>query len=248
MNKTPEQNYKERVQRIKDAIELREPDQVPFTPFCTFFTAKYSGFSLEEAMYDLDKCEQSIEKFTIDFQPDTCPDTFRILTWASTLEILDYKQLVWPGHGLNSDIPYQFVENEIMKAEEYDDFLLDPTGFLLSEIFPRIYGALAPFKGFPSVPSAYYTRIMPFAAAIGSSGLKVAIETLLKAGEEAQHVLRRAGVFAKKMADLGFPSQFVAGVYAPFDYIGDFYRGTKGIMLDMYRCPDKLLEVLGQSL
>jgi uroporphyrinogen-III decarboxylase len=33
-------------------------------------------------------------------------------------------------------------------------------------------------------------------------------------------------------------------VYAPYDYIGDFFRGTKGIMLDMYRSPDKLLAML----
>jgi uroporphyrinogen-III decarboxylase len=50
--------------------------------------------------------------------------------------------------------------------------------------------------------------------------------------------------FSKKMADLGYPPQFGSSVYAPFDYIGDFLRGTKGIMLDMYRCPDKLLEAL----
>jgi hypothetical protein len=29
--------------------------------------------------------------------------------------------------------------------------------------------------------------------------------------------------------------------YAPFDYIGDFLRGTRGIMLDMYRVPGALL-------
>ena len=31
---------------------------------------------------------------------------------------------------------------------------------------------------------------------------------------------------------------------APFDYFGDDFRGTRGIMLDMYRNPDKLKEAL----
>jgi len=197
MGKTPEELYRERVKRIEDAIQLKTPDRVPFTPFCTFFPAKYAGISYQEAMYDLDKTEKAIEKFTLDFQPDLCPDTFRIVSWASTLEALGYKQLIWPGHGLGPNTTYQFVEGEYMKAEEYDDFLLDPTGFLLSVIF-----------------------------------------------SEAQMVMKQGAAFAKKMADLGFPPHFGSGIYAPFDYIGDFLRGTKGIMLDMYRCPDKLLEVL----
>ena len=29
---------------------------------------------------------------------------------------------------------------------------------------------------------------------------------------------------------------------APFDTLGDFFRGTKGLMLDMYRRPDKVIK------
>ncbi len=29
---------------------------------------------------------------------------------------------------------------------------------------------------------------------------------------------------------------------APFDTLGDFFRGTKGLMLDMYRRPDKVIQ------
>jgi uroporphyrinogen-III decarboxylase len=157
---------------------------------------------------------------------------------------LDYKQLVWPGHGLGPNTPYQFVEGEYMKAEEYDDFILDPTGFLLSAIFPRIYGSLEPLKNLPSIPAAYYTRAVPFVASLGTTEMTAAIGSLLKAASETQMVMKRGAAFAKKMAELGFPPQFGSSIYAPFDYIGDFLRGTKGIMLDMYRCPDKLLEAL----
>lgn len=242
--KAPEELYREREKRIKDAIQLKRPDRVPFTPSCTFFPAKYAGISYQEAMYDLDKTEKAIEKFAVDFQPDLCPDTFRLLSWASTLEVLDYKQLLWPGHGLGPDTTYQFVEGEYMKDEEYDDFLLDPTGFLLSTIFPRIYGSLEPLKNLPSIPTAYYTRAVPFIASLATTEMTGAIGSLLKAASEGQKIMKQAATFAKKMADLGFPPQFGSAIYAPFDYIGDFLRGTKGIMLDMYRCPDKLLEAL----
>jgi uroporphyrinogen-III decarboxylase len=244
MNKSPEELYKERIKRVADAIELKTPDRVPFTPFCTFFAAKYAGISFQEAMYDFDKTEKAIEKLTLDLQPDMCPDTFRVLTWAATLDVLDYKQLKWPGHGVGPNTTYQFVEGEYMSADEYDDFILDPTGFLLSIMFPRIWGSLSPLKDLPSIPAAYYTRAVPFVASLGTTEMIGAIGSLLKASSEAQKVIKRGAAFAKRMADLGFPPQFGSSVYAPFDYIGDFMRGTKGIMLDMYRCPDKLLHAL----
>jgi hypothetical protein len=44
------------------------------------------------------------------------------------------------------------------------------------------------------------------------------------------------------MKALGFPQQFSGLSQAPFDTLSDFFRGTKGAMLDMFRCPDKVLE------
>lgn len=244
MGKSPEELYQERTRRVQDAIDLREPDRVPFTPFLTFFPAAYTGLTYQEAMEDPDKLEMAIKKTVLDFQPDLCPDTHRVLSWGSTLGILDYKQLIWPGHGLPPNVTYQFVEGEYMSADEYDDFLLDPTGFILKTIFPRLWGALDGFRNIPSVPNAYYTRMVPFAAAFATPELKKTVNTLLKAGEEGLKVMQRGAEFIARMSDLGFPPGFGSSVYAPFDYIGDFFRGTKGIMLDMYRCPDKLLEVI----
>ena len=38
---------------------------------------------------------------------------------------------------------------------------------------------------------------------------------------------------------MGFPTDLGGGSHAPFDMIGDFIRGTRGIMLDMFRRPDQ---------
>jgi uroporphyrinogen-III decarboxylase len=43
---------------------------------------------------------------------------------------------------------------------------------------------------------------------------------------------------------VGYPPFWGGFTKAPFDTIGDTLRGTKGIMLDIYRQPDKLLEAL----
>ena len=43
---------------------------------------------------------------------------------------------------------------------------------------------------------------------------------------------------------MGFPNILGGFTKAPFDTIGDTLRGTRGIIMDMYRQPDKLLRAL----
>jgi uroporphyrinogen-III decarboxylase len=66
---------------------------------------------------------------------------------------------------------------------------------------------------------------------------------LLKAGEEQEKWQSVNGNLEDELANLGFPPNgHMGGVGgAPFDAISDFYRGMRGAMTDMYRCPDKLV-------
>jgi hypothetical protein len=61
-------------------------------------------------------------------------------------------------------------------------------------------------------------------------------------------MIAAAGELVREMESQGFPRQFVSSTYAPFDYIGDFFRGTHGVMLDMYRNPEKLLTAVDKVL
>ena len=47
-----------------------------------------------------------------------------------------------------------------MKAEEYDDYLLDPTGFFLSKYLPRVGEAFEGLAELPMFPALYYIRLM----------------------------------------------------------------------------------------
>jgi len=47
-----------------------------------------------------------------------------------------------------------------------------------------------------------------------------------------------------ELTTLGFPTILGGFTKAPFDVIGDTLRGTKGIMLDIYRQPNKLLAAM----
>ena len=244
MSETPEELYKKRTRRIQDAIELKQPDRVPFAPYATFFPAVYAGISFEEAMHDYDKLAAAIRKFMIDFQPDVLSDTFLLLAWAPTLEILDYKQLVWPGHGGKPNATYQFVDREYMKSEEYDEFLSDPSDFLLRRFIPRAWGLMQPLSRLRHLSRAWYTMSAIYVSAFGSPEVAEALEGLIKAGKEVRKMMAKAFEFIDEMEAMGFPRQFVTTSYAPFDYIGDFLRGTRGILMDIYQNPDKLQEAI----
>lgn len=49
MDKTPEELYRSRLQRVEDAIQLKVPDRVPFFPLTHFLAAKHAGITAEEA-------------------------------------------------------------------------------------------------------------------------------------------------------------------------------------------------------
>ena len=245
--KTPEELYSERAKRVQDAIELKVPDRVPFIPTFSFFPTKYVGITCEEAMYNTDKLTLAYKKAVLDFEPDMY-SSYANLTIGPMLETLRCRWLKWPGHGVSPDAGFQFVEGEHMKAEEYDDFLFDPTDFVLRVFMPRAYGALQPLNSLPPLPSLYYTRFLTGAAVFGRTDVAGAFQSLLKGGQEAQWAMSCNAEFTKEMASLGFPCQFGGVAYAPFDYLGDLLRGTRGIMLDMYRLPEKLLQALDKLL
>jgi hypothetical protein len=52
---------------------------------------------------------------------------------------------------------------------------------------------------------------------------------------------RELDACVERPAAAGFPQAFMSGAQPPFDHIGDFLRGCEGVMLDIYRCPEKLV-------
>ena len=244
VGKTPEELFQERSKRVEDAVQLKEPDRVPVAPTFGFFYAMYAGITPEEAHYDYDQWKMAIKKTVIDLQPDMYanPRT-TLMAPGPLLDLVDFKQIKWPGHGVSPDHSFQFVEGEYMKAEEYDAFLDDPSDFVIRTYLPRIYGALEPFRMLPplrSMMTGYAT--VHLTAVLARPEITNAIETAIRAGAESARWRSIMDSLQEELTGMGFPlcSQSIA--VAPFDVIGDFLRGTRGVMLDMYRRPDKLIK------
>jgi uroporphyrinogen-III decarboxylase len=237
--------YQERQQRIIDTIELRETDRVPVSLFSTFWAAKYAGMTCEQAMYDYKGLSDAMRGAIMELEPDDFVCSHFMLSLGPTMEMIGYKQLQWPGHaGLNPDVSFQYMDKEYMAADEYDDYLLDPTGFYLHKYLPRLATEFEPLAGLPEYSSVYYTRVVHSLAAYARPEIRKALETMIKAGEEMQQMLSEAFSFIDEMKEKGYPLAWVASGHAPFDVISDYMRGSKGGMLDMFRNKDKLLESL----
>ena len=242
MNETSENLYRMREKRIVDAVELRVPDRVPVTASLAFFPARYCGCTMKDMMYDPDKLWEVHLKTTRDLEPDLAQNPFSGTYLGPLLELLDYKQMQWPGGQLGPDVPYQFVEGEYMKADEYDHFLSEPMDFMVRKYWPRISGSLKGLELLPSFSNCIRYMGLGIFSALAAPEIRSAMETLLNAAKAAERIGSYSQRFKATLKEEGFPVAGGGVTIAPFDILGDTLRGTKGVMLDMYRRPDVLLK------
>jgi len=237
-------NYQASITRIKDAIQLREADRVPVTVLPSMFPYLNAGMTVEEAMYDYDKCTAAFKKFILELKPDmhigaSAPGPGKFY------EILDYKLYSWPGHGVAPEHCYQCNEDEYMTADEYDLFMMDPSFYFRNFYLPRVFGALGGFSmlaPYTSILEMYGVafNFVPFAL----PPVQATFQKLFEAGAEALKWAMATGASDGELTTLGFPTILGGFTKAPFDVLGDTLRGTKGIMLDIYRQPNKLLAAM----
>jgi hypothetical protein len=244
--KTAEQLRVERDKRIFDTIRMKVPDRVPVTIQTGVFACRYAGIPLSAMYYDPVAYWEACIKTIVDFDPDT-GGMAGIGTSGLTNELLDPKTSRWPGGNLPADVPYQFVEGEYMKEEEYDLFLSDPSDFVMRYYLPRVYGTFEPLAKLPPMRNLAGGFFAPILSILTQPEFRELGYKLSRAVTEQDKQNKLAFELAELETQLGYPSQFAMGRGVgiggvPFDAVSDFLRGMRGAMLDMYRCPDKLLQ------
>ncbi|MBN1137638.1 MAG: hypothetical protein JXM73_13710, partial [Anaerolineae bacterium] len=240
--KSPEQLLTERAKRLHDALELKQPDRVPISLGAGYFLAEYGGISHQEQQDNWDKAQELLEKAALDFQPDTI---FGLFNNPRPSLALGDRMTKWPGYGLPETGSFQFVEHEFMKAEDYDAFLRDPSDWAIRTYLPRAFAELEGFQYLPPFGLWSFGHYnLGNLAMYALPPVQASVKALGKAIDLAVDDAARMGESTKRMAALGFPPTFLAGplVEAPFDFMSDTLRGMRGIMLDMLRRPEQLLE------
>jgi uroporphyrinogen-III decarboxylase len=244
-------DYLAREKRVNDAFALKKSDRVPVVPLIIhFYPNRITGISNKEAMYDLAKAHAARKEVTVRHNWDgtTAGELFP----GKILELLGDKQLAWPGGTLADHLPFQFVEGEYMKPNEYDEMLSDPNAFALTKLLPQVSTTLAPLLGL-----AQTLKMIPLITQINGQGLPFltgmlcgqppvldALEKLVAIGKEFGKIMHANRSYTQEMAQLGFPLLWSAVTYCAYDMVSDYLRGMKGSMLDMYRAPDKLLKAV----
>jgi hypothetical protein len=237
--------YKTCVQRYKDVIELKKPDRVPIMLMATFMPSYLGGASAYDVMYDTKKLKSSLMKFMVDYKPDYYI-TPAFAGNGKIFDTLDYKLLRWPGHGIPKDATgYQYIEGEYMLPEDYPALIEDPTDFWLRTYMPRIFGALESLKMISPFTNQWEpVMVGPSVIPFGIPPVQDSLKALMNAGNEAMAWIQQIGAIEEALLAMGFVNGAGGATKAPFDYLADTLRGSKGIMMDMYRRPDMLLKAM----
>ncbi len=237
-----EKGYQARATRLGKAAKMEIPDRVPCAIPTGWFPAKNAGVTLKEVMYDPELMKRVWLKFVDEYDSDTFDGT--LFFQAPVSDVLRAKTMKWPGHGLPDDAhSYQYVEGEYMKADEYDLFMRDPLDFQLRRYLPRTMGIFEPFADVPTFSS--YQGLPQRLMALY---LDPRFQPVFKAIREASGylpALMKADMETTRAANArGFPVFRGGLAVVPFDVFADNLRGTHGIVMDMYRQPDKLHEAM----
>ena len=242
-NQECETAYRKRVTRFIKVLNLDKPDRVPLILPAGTFPVYYAGLTLKEAMYDNKKLCRAYRKFFEEFKADTFTSPGMVPAGRAS-EIINSLSSRWPGHGLPDGASMQqFVEGEYMKADEYDILIKDPSDFCFRYYLPRTLGALAPFATFS--PLAHMLG-MPnrFLGPTVMPEVRASFQTIIDYGKEVAKWQKPIMEFNREASAAGYPTFIGGQAHAPFDILADTLRGTKGIVMDMYRQPDKIMEAI----
>jgi hypothetical protein len=236
------EKYRVRAQRYADAIRVRVPDRVPVTAFTGDLQQHLTGTTQAEYFYDYPKAAAAATEFF---------NRFPLLEYypASNFEPgpvydrLGYTLYRWPGRQLGANQGFQYVEGEYMDADEYDALIANPDGWLLRSYVPRVMPGLAGLSGIPVLLGASELPFVPFFfAGMAAPQVTEALEALLETSRLTMEYMGAIGqtigyaVFAR-----GMPMTLGGFSKAPFDFLGDTLRGTRSVMMDLFRRPQKVL-------
>ncbi|MFQ6133577.1 MAG: uroporphyrinogen decarboxylase family protein [Armatimonadota bacterium] len=219
-----EQLYAERLKRYVTAMRNEKPDRIPIRPFVAEFTAKYAGYTNQEVTHDYEKAFAAARKCAADFDWDAVVGNM-VYVWTGLTQAIGTKYYAVPGLDLAPDNGFQYreppEEEAFMRADEYDQLIEDPTGYLFNVWLPRVVTDVAPM----GEPVSLRHNL-----------------SFLKGGMAMMQYFTAFGEQAAQLrAESGTVSAIAGILKAPFDILADKLRGFIGLTLDVLERPDKVL-------
>ncbi len=220
-----EQLYQERLNRYVTAMRNEKPDRIPLRPFVAEFTAKYAGYTCQDVSVSYQKAFDAAVKTAKGFDWDAVvPNMVYAYMGIAMAAGLRYYGI--PGIHIPHTTGFNYIEpseeEAFMKADEYDELIRDPAGFLYSVWLPRVAAETCKI----GQPSTSRNNI-----ALVKSAMAM-LDYFYAFGPQIQRLRTEAGTVSA-----------IAGIFkAPFDIIADKLRGYVGLMMDMHTQPKKVLQ------
>lgn len=235
-------DLKNRSSRVQSAVRLERPDRVPFVPvFGNVFSLEY-GVTVKEAMLDNRSLIPAVDALLKECCPDLVytPDFFPL----EVMELLRSKTHSWPGKlpEYGDNFTYQVKDATYLEEDEYEDFLKDPSAFLMHRVLAKKYAALAGLNSLNTYGLTGST-VMGFAQ-FANPQLRGALQAMLDAGEKLSGFMEGMQAVDMHCIRAGFPIWGNAIMTSPFDDFADNVRGLINTVMDLKTNPQLLAEAV----
>lgn len=212
----------ERKKRYLAALNLEKPDKVPIRlTLSGEFITKLAGYTFQETYYDWSKNIDATRKLLEKFKELDVIMGPANLWWATLHDAVGARYYKFAGLALEKNTQFQYVEDEYMLAEDYDDFITNPTEWIATKFLPRLHTEL-------SEPGSYRATVGLIKGAFGL----------------AQQLGANAQAWASYAQEHGAVPSITGMSKAPFDTLADTLRSLSGVMLDLYQRPEKVLRAI----
>ncbi|MFP4057236.1 MAG: uroporphyrinogen decarboxylase family protein [Candidatus Brocadiia bacterium] len=224
MAQDTEKLYSERMERYVAAMQNEKPDRVPVRPFAAEFAGKYAGYTNQEVTHDLEKAFAAVRKCAADFDWDATVGNM-IYVWTGLVDAAGTNYYTIPGIDTPPEAAFQYVEppdeeSAHMKADEYDELIADPTGYLANVWMPRVNDRVVA----PGEPNTYRNNL-----------------AWLKGGMATLHYFQKFGEqIAALRTESGTVHAIAGCLKMPFDILADKLRGYRQLCADLHRRPEKV--------
>ena len=231
-----------RDQRVADAIALKEPDRIPFTPKSSRAVVQAGGINMREATTDFRNMKDGVRKFLTRYEMDMfiAPAFYPI----PAMEALDTEFIRWAGKdGLDENSIHQIVDKVYVEEEDYDMLIHDPSRFLLQRAWPMRHKKLRALSkvSFDNVWELGHWASM---AAFADPEVQEAFAALAVAGQKAIEWQQQSAELCQVALETQTPLGPLAGMTTAYDMFADNLRGFVNLPMDVLTMPEKVTEVL----
>lgn len=225
--------FQERLNRVETAIHLGEPDKVPVFTFFSSYIQRAYGSNYANIFYDFETAGEAAVKFHQE-HPQLDIALTPQFTSGKANEIAGSTMIDWPGRPgtkVNPFSSHQVIERELMMQEEYPEMLNDFSGFMIRKYVPRAYSNLKGMSGLHLTPTIVLSTGM--LSPYYSPEAQDTFQKLAQIGAEDAKAAAATAKYSNILADMGFPPMMTGASEAPYDILGDYFRGTMGIFEDI---------------